>query len=356
VTFEQLIDSLNDEQRAAVRHGGAPPASRRLRAVARTRVVVARIAHLILNNNVPPNAILATTFSRSGAGEMNTRLAEIGIHGCRVGTIHSVSWEILRQDGPEFGGSYNVDERDLLHFALKEILRKEDIAVEVEAAEAFAAYAKANGVPMLPSVAAEFEFQAFELAQIWLQEEYGGGYEHGRKPSIHALVSAYRELEAARVRRGLITFDDMPLCAWLTLDRIPAARASWQGRYQHVIVDEAQDSTPRVARNATERDALTVFLDGKQRAWHRRKRGESSALETDIQRRWRRNGRTRWVRSSTVELETGRTGTRSTRNATAGGRWCRRTSRRRRRRGDSSTRWKPGSPPARSGSKPRAAR
>jgi hypothetical protein len=42
------------------------------------------------------------------------RLTKLGLRGARVGTIHSVSLEIVRKDGPQLGCSFNVEQRGLL--------------------------------------------------------------------------------------------------------------------------------------------------------------------------------------------------------------------------------------------------
>lgn len=62
----------------------------------KTRVLTARIRHLI-KNKASPSEILAFTFTRKAAGEMKERLADV--HGVKMGTMHGVALSILQRFG-----------------------------------------------------------------------------------------------------------------------------------------------------------------------------------------------------------------------------------------------------------------
>ena len=87
-----LLDSLNDAQRAAVMHDGGPLLVVAGAGSGKTRVLTARIARLI-EEGVPPWAILAFTFTNRAAREMRERLARaLGDETARelwVGTFHA---------------------------------------------------------------------------------------------------------------------------------------------------------------------------------------------------------------------------------------------------------------------------
>ncbi|MGI9253273.1 MAG: UvrD-helicase domain-containing protein, partial [Thermomicrobiales bacterium] len=93
---------LSEEQRAVVEHpldGGnllvlAAPGS------GKTRVIVERIRWLIEQNGVPPESILAMTFTRRAAGEMIDRAR---LPGLWAGTIHSVAVDIIFDNLREAG-------------------------------------------------------------------------------------------------------------------------------------------------------------------------------------------------------------------------------------------------------------
>ena len=63
----------------------------------KTRVLTSRIAYLVEEKNVPPQAILAITFTNKAANEMKERLSKIvDVSRSWVCTIHSMCVRILR--------------------------------------------------------------------------------------------------------------------------------------------------------------------------------------------------------------------------------------------------------------------
>ncbi|HEV2237604.1 MAG TPA: UvrD-helicase domain-containing protein, partial [Ktedonobacterales bacterium] len=100
-TPAELIDRLDGEQRAAARTPGpalvvAGPGT------GKTATLVGRVAHLVAERNVPPERVLALTFSNRAAGEMRARLAGSGLPGERmpIMTLHAFAAELLRGYAP----------------------------------------------------------------------------------------------------------------------------------------------------------------------------------------------------------------------------------------------------------------
>jgi DNA helicase-2/ATP-dependent DNA helicase PcrA len=251
----ELLSSLNQDQAAAVAWGPGPAALLGSPGAGKTRTIVARIARLVYDG-IEPKYILAMTFTRAAAAEMNERLRVLGITEARVGTIHSVCNQILGENTWMLQ-RIELDERNALHFELKKLLsdlRKEKRiprdGVDLEAVSRFVGACKAAGPCYVwdDPFGLNIRTEPFmlDIADTW-----------STRAGLlsRSLLHLYTQMERRRAYRGLFSYDDMLLWAWMALITDDEARLRWRSRYSVVIVDEVQDS------NAVQWD-LSYMLTG----------------------------------------------------------------------------------------------
>ena len=118
-TGVDLLRGLNAAQRQAAEHVHGPILVVAGAGSGKTRVLTARIAHLIDAHGVPPERIFAVTFTNKAAGEMKHRIGQLlerDPGGLWIGTFHSLSARLLRREADRLGFSrqftiYDEDDR-----------------------------------------------------------------------------------------------------------------------------------------------------------------------------------------------------------------------------------------------------
>ncbi len=205
-------DELDPEQAAAVAH---PSPMARVLAPAgsgKTRVLVARLRHLLEVRGVEPELVTAVAYNRRAAEEVTERVAEPRLH---VRTVHALAYAICR----DAGITRVLDER-----GVRSIL---DDLVSVARIP--------NTDPYQPWLEA--------LAEVRLELRAPSDVEAARDdvPDFAAVFPRYR---AELARRGAVDFDEQLTRAIELLCTDPDLRRSWQARCTHLLVDELQDVTP----------------------------------------------------------------------------------------------------------------
>ncbi|MFG1690798.1 ATP-dependent helicase [Gemmatimonadota bacterium] len=129
---EAYLLALNPEQREAAEHFEGPLLVLAGAGSGKTRVLTTRVCHLIRNHGVPPDRILAVTFTNKAAGEMRDRITSmLGAEpaGMWMGTFHALGARILRRHAPILGWThaYTIYDEDASLRHLKRAIEKVEL-------------------------------------------------------------------------------------------------------------------------------------------------------------------------------------------------------------------------------------
>jgi DNA helicase-2/ATP-dependent DNA helicase PcrA len=221
-----LLDRLNERQREAVAHHGGPLLILAGAGSGKTRVLTHRIAYLIKEMGVRPHRIIAVTFTNKAAEEMKGRVRElIGRRelGLWIGTFHAMCARMLRRDGTPLGFSSNFsiyDEGEQVSL-IKRTMTALNISTTRYAPRAVLAYiSRAKSDLVTPEEYLKFAAGPFE----------------------RIVVKVYQAYQEGLRERNAMDFDDIIVHAVHLLRDHPAIGAQYAERFQHVLIDEYQDT------------------------------------------------------------------------------------------------------------------
>ena len=229
---EELLEGLNEPQRQAVVHEGAPLLVVAGAGSGKTRVLTRRIAWLISERGAHPGSILAITFTNKAAAEMRERVEELVGGRAKimwVSTFHSACVRILRKEITQFnkeGGfgwksSFTIydaaDSKRLMTLVCR------DLDLDVKR---YPPRAVLNWVSNAKNELQDHE-EAAKDARNGLEETY---------------AAAYAEYQRRLRQANALDFDDLLMMTVHLFRAFPAARENWRRRFRHVLVDEYQDT------------------------------------------------------------------------------------------------------------------
>lgn len=229
-----FLDDLNPVQREAVEHPGGPMLVVAGAGSGKTRVLTYRIAHLI-SNGVSPHSIISITFTNKAADEMKKRVAElIGSVADRmwVATFHSACVRILRREAPrlDIRSSFSIYDSSDSDRLIKSVMKEMNI----------------DPKRMPPrSVSAAISDAKNRLMDAGLYTDFASN------PWEKTVARIYAEYQRRLTLSSAMDFDDLIMRTVEIFDRFEDARLHYQDRFQHVLVDEFQDTNFAQARLAT---------------------------------------------------------------------------------------------------------
>ncbi len=241
---------LNDAQIRAVQAGNGPQLILAGAGSGKTRTIVHRIGHLISAQGVAPHRIMAVTFTNKAAAELKSRLAElIGDEGGGVisGTFHALSLRFLRRyaEALEYERDFQVLDVDDQKLLIKRILKARNIDTE----------------RLHPG-----------YLLSWIDRCKNAGLNPDEAPDDRLNRISLRELYAVYQTElkhlGRMDFGDLLLNVVTLMRNHADIAAAIRSRFDHVLVDEYQDTNPVqhqwLLLICTEHRNLTVVGDDDQ--------------------------------------------------------------------------------------------
>ena len=227
-----LLNDLNDAQRAAVEYIDGPSLVIAGAGSGKTRVLTYKIAYL-LSQGMKPWSIMALTFTNKAAREMKERIGKLVgddlAQHLYMGTFHSIFSRILRAEAEHIGFNNNFtiydesDSRSLLKAIIKE-MALDDKTYKPAAVHARISMAKNNLVTA----------EAYDSDPAILEQNT-----RARMPAIGKIYVAYVQ----RCRQAnAMDFDDLLMLTFQLFRDHEEIRQKYAGRFDYILVDEYQDT------------------------------------------------------------------------------------------------------------------
>ena len=219
------VAGLNPAQREAVLHGDGPLLVLAGAGSGKTRVLTTRITRLI-EGGVPADRILAVTFTNKAAGEMRERIGRmLGKEptGMWMGTFHAIGARIVRRSAHQLHRtpSFTIYDEDEQIAVIKRLMERHRISPKQYAPRAIRG-AISDAKNALVSV-----------------DEYS---QLARDPFSQAVAQVYNDLESSLRTSNAVDFDDLLVLPVRLLESSTKELERWRGRFDHVLVDEYQDT------------------------------------------------------------------------------------------------------------------
>jgi DNA helicase-2/ATP-dependent DNA helicase PcrA len=227
---ESFLSRLNPQQKKAVQHTTGPLLVFAGAGSGKTRVITNRIAYLISERLVRPENILAVTFTKKAAGEMQERvfklLRELQVKDKdqpTIGTFHSIGAMMLRQNAKVIGltPNFSIYDSNDSENLIKELLKERNIDTKEIRPKSIANFISSAKNELISP-------ENFSL-------HYGGFIED-------IVAGIYPEYQKQLKAQNSVDFGDLLyLTVKMLIDNVKILE-SYQDRYRYIMIDEYQDT------------------------------------------------------------------------------------------------------------------
>lgn len=226
---DSLLDNLDEQQREIAECLRGPVSVLAGAGTGKTRTITQRIAHGVRAGVYAPDRVLALTFTRKAAGELQGRLRTLGADGVRAQTFHGAALAQLGFFWPQLVGG-----------AAPKILSGK-VSTVSQAAESLGVRVTSEA---LRDIASEIEWRKIAMLSL---EDYAAKIETRPMPSgitPEQMVDIQRAYGALTDERRQIDFEDVLVLLTGMLETEPRAALQVRERYRFFTVDEYQDVSP----------------------------------------------------------------------------------------------------------------
>ena len=226
---EALLENLDPEQREAAESLVGPTCILAGAGTGKTRTVTHRIAYGISKGYYSANRVLALTYTNRAAGELRSRLRQLGIGAVSVKTFHAAALSQLEFFWPQFAG---VPAPSVLESKARLISQVADAAkIRLDAGA-------------LRDLAGEIEWRKYSMLSM---DEYAQVAK--TRPKVGGLspvknLELQQAYEDAKVKAQRVDWEDVLVLTLGMLRAEPRALAHVQQQYRFFTVDEYQDISP----------------------------------------------------------------------------------------------------------------
>ena len=227
-----LLAHLNPEQRAAVEAADGPLLILAGAGSGKTRVITHRIAWLIQEKNVAPDAILAVTFTNKAAGEMAERVNQLLGHSSLakplISTFHSLCVRILRRDvevlktgNHDLTRAFTIFDENDQQSLMKQIMKRMGLDTK-----------------QLTPRSVQGRISWAKNHMVDPQDYFLGS----KDPTSERVAHIFKAYQDELLKNNAVDFDDLLLEAVRVLRASGEVRERYQRRYKYLLVDEYQDT------------------------------------------------------------------------------------------------------------------
>jgi len=225
----EYLAGLNPEQLAATSHFEGPLLVLAGAGSGKTRVLTARVSHLISEHGVPPDRILAVTFTNKAAGEMRERITRLlGAEplGMWVGTFHSVGARLLRRHADRLGWdrSFSIFDSDQSLRLVKNV--QESIGLDPKRWSPKAIRAEISNAKN----------------QLIDGDQFAKDAEGSFDLFVRNVGSVFTEYQKALKDQNAFDFDDLLMKPVQLFEDHPDLLDRYRDRFSFILVDEYQDT------------------------------------------------------------------------------------------------------------------
>lgn len=230
MSSNNILEGLNPQQKKAVMCTEGPLLVFAGAGSGKTKVITNRIAYLVTEKQVKPNNILAVTFTKKAAGEMQERvtaiLESLGIKDGRVptiGTFHSIGAMMLRQNASSIGldNNFSIYDSDDSDNMIKEIMLERDIDIKQIKPSSVSYFISTAKNDMVSPEQFPYHFSGF----------------------VEDIVSEIYPIYQKQLQsQNAVDFGDLLYLTVKLLEENEGVKEKYQNKYKYLLIDEYQDT------------------------------------------------------------------------------------------------------------------